>query len=68
MTTGILNSLVQTNVPYPNGGKDQVTMKITGILVDMMVELNPRVYNNFVVMEGKIQVICVMVLRSFYSI
>ena len=42
--------VVQTEMPK---GGEKVTMKITGALVDMMVELDPEPYSNFVVFERK---------------
>jgi hypothetical protein len=42
-------------------------MKITGDLVDMMVDLNPEVYANFVVYENKRKVIYVVILRALYG-
>lgn len=42
-------------------------MKTTGELVDMLVELNPGVYGDFLVFEVRRNVIYVVVLRSLYG-
>ena len=67
MTADIPNAFVQTKLPKGSGNEDRVIMKITGVLVDMMVELNPRVYSIFVVREKNRKVNYVVVLRALYG-
>ncbi len=42
-------------------------MKITGVLVDMLVELNPQLYGPYVVYEKTRKVLYVRVLRAIYG-
>jgi hypothetical protein len=46
MTVDIPNAFVQTDLDFR---KDHVIMKIRGILVDMLVDLNPECYHNYAV-------------------
>ena len=41
MTADIPNAFVQADLPQ---GDERVMMKITGVLVDMLVQLNPECY------------------------
>jgi hypothetical protein len=38
-------------MPEVKDGDDKVMMKITGVLVDMLVELNPELYGPYLVYE-----------------
>jgi len=67
MTADIPNAFVQTELPKGRGNEERVVIKITGELVDMLVELNPRVYSSFVVREKNRKVIYVVVLRALYG-
>ena len=67
LTADVPNAFVQTKLPDAKMNEDRVTMKITGELVDMMVELNPNAYSKYVVREGKRKVIYVVVLRALYG-
>ena len=42
MTSDIPNAFIQTEMPEVKDGEQRVTMKITGVLVDMIVQLNPN--------------------------
>jgi len=48
-------------MPEVENGEDRVTMKITGQLVDYMIELDPT-YRDFVVRENGRRVIYVVIL------
>jgi len=50
MTLDIPNAFVQTLIPQDS---DKVMMKIRGPLVDILCEICPGVYDNFVIYEGK---------------
>ena len=67
LTADVPNAFVQTKLPDAKVNEDRVTMKITGELVDMMVELNHSAYSKYVVREGKRKVIYVVVLRALYG-
>jgi hypothetical protein len=51
MTCDIPNAFVQVLMPEVKGGDERVMMKSTGVLVDMLVELNPELYGPYVVYE-----------------
>ena len=42
-------------------------MKITGVLVDMLVQLSPEIYGPYVVFEKQRKVIYVQVLKAIYG-
>ena len=48
-------------------GKEWVTMKITGVLVDMLVQLSPEIYGPYIVFEKQWKVIYVQVLKAIYG-
>ena len=62
MTTDVPNAFVQTTMPEPKRGKERVIMKITGVLVDMLVQLNPELYGPHVVYKKGRKALCVQVL------
>jgi hypothetical protein len=41
---GLPNAFIQALMPEVKDGDERVMMKITGVLVDMLVELNPELY------------------------
>ena len=67
MSTDIPNAFVQTEMPAVENGEDRIIMKITGVLVDMLVQLAPEVYGPFVVFERGQKVIYVQVMRAIYG-
>ena len=66
MSADIPNAFIQTLMPEVKEGQERVTMKITGLLVDYMIELDPS-YRNYVVMEKGKRVIYVVILRAIYG-
>jgi hypothetical protein len=60
----IPNAFVQTDLDFK---KEQVIMKIQGVLVDMLVDMNPECYLNYVVYEGKNKVFYVQMLKALYG-
>jgi hypothetical protein len=42
MTCDILNAFIQAFLPKKKPDEDRVVMKITGVLVNMLVEINPE--------------------------
>jgi hypothetical protein len=52
MTCNIPNAFIQAYIPRKEPGEDRVTMKITGVLVDMLFDINPEVYGSAVVLEN----------------
>ena len=51
MCADILNAFIQAEMPDISDGEERVTMKITGVLVDMLVQLSPEIYGPYVVFE-----------------
>ena len=52
MTADIPNAFLQAHMPKLEKGQDQVIMKITGVLVDLLIKLVPEVYGPFAVFEN----------------
>ena len=67
MMSDIPNAFIQTEMPEVKDGEQRVTMKITGVLVDMIVQLNPNTYGEYVVYEKGRKVLYVQVLRAIYG-
>jgi hypothetical protein len=56
-------------MPKVKDGDERVMMKITGVLVGMLVELNPELYGPYVVYEKnrRNKVLYVQVMRAIYG-
>ena len=67
MCTDIPNAFVQAEMLDISDGKEWVTMKITGALVDMLVQLSPKIYGPYVVFEKQWKVIYIQVLEAIYG-
>jgi hypothetical protein len=67
MTCYIPNAFIQAYLPKKEPGEDRVVMKITGVLVDMLVDINPELYGPAVVLENRKKVIYVEVLKAIYG-
>ena len=66
MTADIPNAFVQTEVEKKEVGQ-RIVMKIRGPLVDMLVELSPETYADYVVYEGKSKVLYVVMEKALYG-
>ena len=66
MVLDVPNAFIQTEIPE-SGNDERIIMKITGVLVNMLVELDPEVYGKHVVFENKRKVLYVVVLRAIYG-
>ena len=51
MSADIPNAFIQTEMPEIKQGEERVMMKITGVLVDMLIQLDPQLYEPHVVYE-----------------
>ena len=51
MSVDIPNAYIQADVPIESG-QDRITMKITGVLVNWLVEIEPETYAKYVVLEN----------------
>jgi hypothetical protein len=69
MACDILDAFIQALMPKVKDGDERVMMKITGVLVDMLVELNPELYGLYVVYERnrRNKVLYVQVMRAIYG-
>jgi hypothetical protein len=67
MTCDIPNVFIQALMPEMKDREERVMMKITGVLVDILVELNPQLYGPYVVYEKRGKVLYVRVLRAIYG-
>jgi hypothetical protein len=67
MVCDIPNAFIQVDMPKPKPGEDRIIMKITGVLVDMLVQLDPKLYGPFVVYEKGRKVLYVWVLNAIYG-
>jgi len=67
MTADIPNAFIQTDMPEVKEGQERVTMKITGVLVDLLVEVAPEVYADYVVFENGKKVLYVQVMKALYG-
>ena len=55
MTCDIPNAFIQASMPVIEKGSDKVLMKIQGVLLDLLLEIAPKTYGPYVVMEdGKL--------------
>ena len=61
MTADVPNAFIQTKLPKING-EDRIVMKITGALVNMLIQINPGLYKEYVVFERGNAVIYVELL------
>ena len=68
MCGDVPNAFIQALIPNAEkDGNERVIMKITGVLVDMLVQLNPEMYGPYVVYENGRKVLYVQVLRALYG-
>ncbi len=51
MTCDITNAFKQTKLPNIEDGEERVIMKITGVLVDLLIDISPEVYAPYVVTD-----------------
>ncbi len=66
MTADIPNAFVQTEIDNKSFGQ-RVIMKIRGALVDILLEINPSVYEPYVIYEGKSKVIYMLMNMALYG-
>ena len=67
MTADVPNAFFQTDMPEVKPGDERVIMKITGVLVDMLVQVDPQLYGSHVVYERGRKVIYVQVMKAIYG-
>jgi hypothetical protein len=69
MTCDIPNAFIQALMPEVKDGDERVMIKNLGVLVDMLVELNPELYGPYVVYEKhrRNKVLYVQMRRAIYG-
>ena len=67
MTADIPIIFIQANMPQPENGEDQTTMKITGHMVDILLKIDPGTYQDFIVLKNGKKVIYVEVPKAIYG-
>ena len=65
MTADIPNAFVQTDIDQSG---EKIIMKIRGELVDILVEVSPEIYSNYVDEENGQSVIYVQMLKALYGL
>ena len=63
MVLDVINSFIQNNVPTKKYGEERMIMKITGVIADMLAELDSETYRKHVVFKNLKKVIYIVVLR-----
>ena len=66
MSADIPNAFIQTPMPEAKKG-ERVIMKITGVLVDLLVEIAPETYGPYVVFESGKKVLYVELMKAMYG-
>jgi hypothetical protein len=67
MTCNISYAFIQAPMPEVKDRDERVMMKIAGVLVNMLVQLNPEVYGLYVVYAKNRKVLYVQVMRAIYG-
>ena len=67
MSADVPNAFIQTKMPEVKEGEERVMMKITGVLVDMLIQLDPQFCGPHVVYERESKVLYVQVLQAIYG-
>ena len=60
------NAFIQAEVPTEEGDQ-KIIMKITGRLIDVLIELGPDIYSGYVVYKNGKHILYVRVLRALYG-
>ena len=68
MTTDIPNAFIQTELNQVKDGEARVIMKVTGVVVDILVELAPQTYAKFVVFENGKKTLYLVVVKAIYGL
>jgi hypothetical protein len=67
MTCDIPNAFIQALMPEVKDGNERVMIKITGVLVNRLVELNRELYGPYVFYERNRKVLYVQLMRAIYG-
>ena len=67
MSVELPNAYIQADVPLPKDGGDHITIKIIGILVDWLVEIEPKTCAKYVIMENGVKTLYLIVAKAIYG-
>ena len=67
LTGDVPNAFIQTDMPSAEEAEERIIMKITGVVVDMMVDIDPTEYGLKVVYEDGKKVLYLEVLKAIYG-
>jgi hypothetical protein len=67
MSADIPNAFIQAQMPKKKEGEERVIMKITGVLVDLLNEIDPARNGPYVLYENGVRTLYVEVLRALYG-
>ena len=67
MTLDTPNAFLQTSLPKDETTDERITMKLRGILVDMLEEIAPEVHSKFVTHQNEKKVSCVSMLKPLHG-
>lgn len=67
MCVNMPDAFVQTEMPKKEAGAERVTMKVAGVLVDMLTQINPGLHGPCAVFEKGRKVSHVQALRATYG-
>ena len=66
MSLDVPNAFIQAEIPKDKGD-ERIVMKITGRMVDILLQIAPNIYAGYVVYENGKKVLYVEVLRALYG-
>jgi len=67
MTADIPNAFIQADLDPIVDGEARTIMKITGVLVDLLVRIAPKIYGPFVMIENGKQVLYLLLMKALYG-
>ena len=68
MTSDIPNAFIQAHIPKTKAGDERVVMKITGMMVDLLVQLSPNTYGQHVVFKRGTKVISTSLAGTVWNV
>ena len=67
MSLDIPNAFIQATMPVTSAGEDRVIMKLGGLLLDLLLEIAPEIYADYVVLDNGKRVLYLLVVRALYG-
>ena len=66
MVLDVPNAFIHTNMPPSKYGEEMIIIKITGVLVDILFEMDSDTYRKHVVFENVNKLIYIFLLRAIH--